>query len=98
MMMISFPQVLDAADAVRAAIIGWSGAALQGRPQLPEHRSSRLRGLAASVMRASRQRPSLLELAAGGSSSTAHLQGAYSSWTPVLCCAVSHVPGPYQVY
>ncbi|BDA47637.1 probable protein pirA at N-terminal half [Coccomyxa sp. Obi] len=61
-------KVLDAADAVRAAIIGWSGAALRQRPQPPAHRSSRLRGLAASVMRASGQQSSLHELAAGASS------------------------------
>ncbi|CAL8471922.1 g11464 [Coccomyxa elongata] len=61
-------KVLDAADAVRTAIIGWSGAALRQRPQPPAHRSSRLRGLAASVMRASGQRSSLHELAAGASS------------------------------
>ena len=62
-------QVLDAADAVRAAVIGWSGAALRQRPQPPAHRGSRMRGLAASVMRASGQRSSLHELAASGASS-----------------------------
>lgn len=57
---------------MRAAIISWSGAPLQEERQQPPplaHRASRLRCLAASVMRASGQRPSSLkELAAGGSS------------------------------
>ena len=85
-------QVLDAADAVRGAIIGWSGAALKEQRQPPEHRTSRLRGLAASVMRASRQRHSLLELAAGASSSTAQPHGTSSPLPCIEDCDMGILP------